>query len=284
MKTQISCAILLCCSTPMYAADDQIIELDAGSDTIANGQALIATVNGISDASAAKPYVIQLGPGRFNISPAQLILKPFVSLVGQGVGITQVQLNSSSNAAAIIAPGNNQLRDLHVQNLGSGSSNAETVGVQTTPGSKSVRLERISVLADGNGSSVALAVSGDLFARDSNFVGQTGTKAFALFYSGSGVLDLNDSQFSAINSGAGGAIALGGSSTSNPNWQLRDVRVTASHPAQTGFWLSASLSAVPVFRGLEVMAGKRGSQASCLASIGVDASGMTNFIANGCPQ
>lgn len=270
--------------TTASLADDQVLLIDAGPDVIANGQALVATANSINDASSAKPYLIELGPGSFNISPAQLTLKPFVSLAGKGRSISQIFLNTSSTLAAVRLNGNNTLRDLHLQHLGSGSTNVYTMGVQVAPGAKSIRLERISVLADGNGLSAGLYVAGDLNATDILVVAQTGTMASAFYYTGSGVVDIADSHFSATNSGAGNAETLYGFSASNPSWQLRNVRLNASHPTQSAFWLNASLSAAPVFRGLEVLSGKRGSTATCLASIGTTSAGFTDFIPSGCPQ
>lgn len=277
------CWILLACST-VALADDQVLVVDAGPDVIANGQALVATANSITDASAAKPYVIELGPGSFNISPVQLNLKPFVSLVGRGRAISQINLNSSSTLAAVRLNGNNTLRDLQLQHLGSGSTANYTMGVQIAPGAKSVRLERISVLADGNGLSAGLYVAGDLSAQEISVVAQTGTIANAFYFTGSGVIDITDSQLSAINSGTGSASVLAGFSSGNPSWQLRNVRLFASHPTQSAWWLDANLSAAPVFRNLEVLSGKRGSAASCIASIGITTAGFTDFIPGGCPQ
>lgn len=277
------CWLLLAFSTAAVA-DDQVLVVDAGPDVIANGRALVATANSITDASSAKPYVIELGPGSFNISPVQLTLKPFVSLVGRGRGISQIFLNSASTQAAVRLNGNNTLRDLHLQHLGTGGTNVYTMGVQVAPGAKSIRLERISVLADGNGFSAGLYVAGDLAADGISVVAQTGTLAIAFFYTGSGLVDISDSHLSATNSGSGSASVLSGVSNSNPSWQLRNVRLFASHPTQSASWLDANLSAAPVFRGLEVLAGKRGSTASCIASIGTTSAGFHDFIPSGCPQ
>ncbi len=277
------CWFLLAYST-VALADDQVLIVDGGPDAIANGQALVATANAISDASSSKPYLIELGPGSFNVSPVQLTLKPFVSLAGRGRALSQILLNSSSTQAAVRLNGSNTLRDLHLQHLGSGSTGNYTMGVQVAPGAKSVRIERVSVLADGNGLSAGLYVAGDLSAREISVVAQTGTIASAFYYTGSGAIDITDSQLSATNSGTGNASVLSGFSASNPSWQMRKVRLFASHPTQSALWLDANLSAAPVFRHLEVLAGRRGSTASCIASIGTTTAGFTDFIPSGCPQ
>lgn len=282
MRRVLACLLLIV--SRVGIADDQILVIDAGADPIANGQALIAAAGAITDASASKPYLIELGPGSYNLSPNQLTLKPFVSLAGQGIGLTQLLLNSTSTLAAVRLSGNQSLRDLHVQHLGSGSTATYTMGVQIAPSAKAVRLERLSVLASGTGLSVGLYVAGDLRTQDLSVVAQNGSQAQALYVSGNGLIDVNDSSLAASNSGTGSAVAIAGFSTSAVSWSLRQVRVNAIHATQTAYWLSANLSAPPVFRELEVLGGKRGSAASCLASIGVDASGQTNFIASGCPN
>lgn len=282
MRLVLACLLLIISRVGM--ADDQLLYVDAGADAIANGQALIATAGAISDASASKPYLIELGPGSYNLSPNQLTLKPFVSLAGQGVGLTQLFLNSTSTQAALRLSGNQSVRDLHVQHLGSGTAATYTMAIQIAPSAKSVRLERLSVLAAGTGLSAGLYVAGDIRTQDVTVVAQNGSQAQALYVSGNGVVDIQNSSLAASNSGNGSATAIAGFSTSPVSWSLREVRVNAVHSTQTAYWLAANLTAPPVFRGLEVLGGKRGSAASCLASIGVDGSGQTNFIASGCPN
>jgi hypothetical protein len=59
------------------------------------GVDLNALIDAITDADAANPYLVQLGPGVYSVS-APLELKPFVSLAGSGEDVTIVRGEEAS--------------------------------------------------------------------------------------------------------------------------------------------------------------------------------------------
>jgi hypothetical protein len=66
-----------------------VIIVPATSNADANGGALVNAVTGITSASAAEPYVVQLDAGNYHISVSvPYCVPPFVSLVGQGAQST----------------------------------------------------------------------------------------------------------------------------------------------------------------------------------------------------
>jgi hypothetical protein len=67
-------------------------------DAAASGTALVAALAAISDATQAKPYLVRLSPGQFDVGSAGLAMKPFVSI--EGSGTSEIDLFSSGVAAA----------------------------------------------------------------------------------------------------------------------------------------------------------------------------------------
>ena len=82
---------------------------------------LVAAVNSITDASGSKPYVIVIGPGRYNLNRT-LVMKPWVSIYGAGREATI--LGFSGVETAITGADNCELADLTVELNGSGQGQA----------------------------------------------------------------------------------------------------------------------------------------------------------------
>ena len=59
-----------------------------GSDTAANGAALLAALDSITDNSAVNPYLLRAEPGIYDLGAAFLNMKAFVVVEGSGVMIT----------------------------------------------------------------------------------------------------------------------------------------------------------------------------------------------------
>ena len=55
-----------------------------------NGAALRAALASITDASATRPYVIQLAPGIYELGHATLAMKPDISIAGAGAAVTRI--------------------------------------------------------------------------------------------------------------------------------------------------------------------------------------------------
>lgn len=74
----------------------------------------------ITNASAQKPYLIVIGPGTYILNQ-QLIMKPFVNIVGSGRAVTILKGGVSSNqfddsAAFLITADNTRISDLSIEN------------------------------------------------------------------------------------------------------------------------------------------------------------------------
>lgn len=88
-----------------------------------NGQALRDAMASITDASATKPYVIELSPGIFALGSAPLAVKDNVSLMGVGDAshITSTLVDNNIANAGLTIAGNSSLIDLRVSNVGTGT-------------------------------------------------------------------------------------------------------------------------------------------------------------------
>src|SRR5689334_2686725 len=56
-----------------------------------NGTALLAALAGITDNSAAKPYLLELEPGTYDVGGTSVQAKPFIDLAGSGRDVTTIQ-------------------------------------------------------------------------------------------------------------------------------------------------------------------------------------------------
>jgi hypothetical protein len=70
----------------MAHAGGTVVVEPVGSAT-ANGDALLATMAGITDASDSNRYVIKIGPGVYDLGGDSLVVKRFVGLEGTGSGL-----------------------------------------------------------------------------------------------------------------------------------------------------------------------------------------------------
>jgi hypothetical protein len=80
-------------------------------------------INNIGDASAAKPYVIHLGPGVYDIGTTGIVMKEWVSIQGSGQEATKITGTVSTGApdatsSILVGANNTSLSDLTVENTG----------------------------------------------------------------------------------------------------------------------------------------------------------------------
>jgi hypothetical protein len=86
-----------------------------------NGAALRAALASITDASQAKPYVLQLAPGVYELGGTPLAMKPDVSIAGAGADATRIAGDVGHNSlgvALIQGATRTVLRDLTIVNRG----------------------------------------------------------------------------------------------------------------------------------------------------------------------
>jgi len=91
-----------------------------GNNT-ASGTNLLNALAGIVDASAAKPYVLRLEPGTYDIGSTALAMKPYVDIEGSGQQSTIIRgigNNTGWLTAVVLGASPAELRNLQVQSLG----------------------------------------------------------------------------------------------------------------------------------------------------------------------
>ena len=105
-----------------------------GSDTAANGQALLDALADVAAAVPApgvdNPWLIKLGQGVFNVGTNPLVMLPYVDLEGSGQASTRIEGDVSTQNGMIRMASNMELRRLTAINSGSsGRQNAVVVNV-----------------------------------------------------------------------------------------------------------------------------------------------------------
>lgn len=108
----------------------------------------VAAVNSIQDATAAKPYLVQIEPGVYTLTRT-LVMKPFVTIAGSGredTTLTGAISTSSYDAASAIVSGadNAALLDLTVENTGGGGVAIALYNNRTSP-----VIQNVAVTASG---------------------------------------------------------------------------------------------------------------------------------------
>jgi len=92
----------------------------------ASGTALLNAMNGITNASATKRYVVKLEPGIYDLGSTMLTQKPYVDLEGSGQQATVIQGlgNEDFNFETAVVKGASsaEIRDLQIKSAGQGYS------------------------------------------------------------------------------------------------------------------------------------------------------------------
>ncbi len=90
----------------------RVVYVNHTGDDQASGDALRAALDGISDSSAQRRYVVRLSPGNFANGAAVVAMKPFVDLEGSGREVTTV--SGTADSAVVSGAGSSEIRDLGV--------------------------------------------------------------------------------------------------------------------------------------------------------------------------
>jgi hypothetical protein len=107
-----------------------------------NGAALRAALAGITDASSARPYVVQLAPGVYELGGTTLAMKPDVSIVGPGAAATRItgdQAQQALGEALMLGADRTLLRGVTVTNRGTAAGPQQ--GVVAFSGGGDMRIE-----------------------------------------------------------------------------------------------------------------------------------------------
>lgn len=127
----------------------QTIFAGAVIEVVEPGPNLQAIIDGISDASATKPYLIKLGPGVYDLGFNNIVMKAWVSIHGSGQESTTITGTMSSGlidatSATVAGVNNASLMDLTIINTGIG-----TVSMAIFNNAASPRIERVTATASG---------------------------------------------------------------------------------------------------------------------------------------
>ena len=115
----------------------------------------VEAINSILDASDSNPYLVQIGPGVYELGTEQIIMKEWVTIQGSGQDATKitglVSSGSEGASSAIVVGSNNAaITNLTVENTGGSVSTA------IYNNSVSPRIEHVTALASGTNNAYAI--------------------------------------------------------------------------------------------------------------------------------
>jgi hypothetical protein len=121
-----------------------VVVSPTGTDT-ENGQALLNALNGITDASATKKYLIYIEPGTYDLSSGTLQMKQHVDIQGAGELNTIITSVASSECTTGTLAGatNAELRFLTVRNTSTGLCSTAIYNFNASPRLTHVKAEGI---------------------------------------------------------------------------------------------------------------------------------------------
>jgi len=105
----------------------------------------VDAINSISNAAEDNQYVIQIGPGVYDIGDAPIIMKEWVRIGGAGRGFTVIRGSRSStlnddDAAIVIGANKALLIGLSIENIGNGAYSTGIRNEYASPAIKNVRV------------------------------------------------------------------------------------------------------------------------------------------------
>lgn len=126
-----------------------------------NGQALLDALSSITDASAAKRFLLYVEPGTYDLGTGSLQMKQHVDIQGGGElgtlvtsGVTGVTSDGNCAAGKVNGANNAELRFLTVRNTAAGSCGVAILNVAAAP-----TLTHVTAEATGAGRSTNVGVN-----------------------------------------------------------------------------------------------------------------------------
>lgn len=276
----IAATLFLACLSASAAPSPRYLYVAGEGDGIANGVALIDAVATTAE-SPGEPWLIQLGPGFFNVSPKTLELPPEVNLIGAGRRATIIRLNvtNADHRPTLRLSNRNEISRLEVVGVCFGMAQYCTA-IEVAEAATSVRLNDVSVFASGGPvSNVGVAAYGPLTIDDSIVYAQTGKRAVALELQAAGWLQVNGSELWAASASQSCEV-IGGRSTAVTSSEIRySTLIPRCFAGADDFWHRATTSSSTVLRFSSISRGLRSGPVACTAT---DHS--SGFLPNGCPN
>lgn len=112
---RVSAAALALSALAAAAHADTVVVGPIPGSPVLSGLRLLARHAAITDASAAKPYLLKLEAGVYDLRDRTLAMKPFVDVEGSGEGVTFVR-STVETAGTIAGAASAELRSLTVEN------------------------------------------------------------------------------------------------------------------------------------------------------------------------
>ena len=118
----------------------------------------VDALNSITNAAEDNQYVIQIGPGTYDLGNAQIIMKPWVRIEGAGTIFTIIRGSRSSmfnddEAAIVIGADNSALIGLSVENKGGG---AYSIGIRNNNASQAIKHVRVNATGSVTNSGISI--------------------------------------------------------------------------------------------------------------------------------
>lgn len=138
-----------------------VVVSPTGTDT-ENGTALIDALSGITDASAAKPYLLYVEPGTYDLGTHALSMKQHVDIQGAGERKTLITGDVAASGcqhATVLGANDAELRFLTARNT-SGSATTCTIAIYYPFGTSS-HLTNVTAEATGVGGDLNMGVYGE---------------------------------------------------------------------------------------------------------------------------
>jgi hypothetical protein len=122
-----------------------------------NGSALLAALNGITDASATNPYLLYIEAGTYDLDIGWLQMTPYVHIEGAGEDNTIITSAVGRCAGTVHGANNAELRLLTVRNTSTNTAKNDC-GVGISNNSASPRLTQVTVESTGGGDNYAVDI------------------------------------------------------------------------------------------------------------------------------
>jgi len=259
----ITAALLLAASL----ASAQVVTVNpvAGNST-ASGTNLRNALAGITDATSAKPYVIWVSPGVYDLGNTGLVMKPYVDIEGSGQQSTIVRGNGNNtgNTTAVLTgafPA--ELRNLEVVSVGQGFTNSIPVLLNQNATS----LRDVTLVSSNATTTWGIrCVSADPTIQNVNIVVIGGTTSYGIAVTGTGGLAPTIRRAVINLSGAVTGYGIHAAQSALP--VIRDADIFVSGGTASGIAYTGTLATAP----LEVTNTKIFATSTTGTGVGIDLS------------
>jgi hypothetical protein len=150
--------------------------VDPAGTPAQNGNDLISAVTSIHDSGPKTPYLVQLGPGTYDLGDTGVFLPENVELAGAGPGVTTVTATNADTAVG--TNGDNEIRDLEIDGHGAASRALTVI--------RAASVYDTTISSSGGDDAVFIGGAGSFVMRDSTVHATSGTDQIAAIANGSG--------------------------------------------------------------------------------------------------